>query len=197
MTARFWAWMADNWANAVTACATVATAVLMGIEMRRRRSGEFPVPDVTIKEHSRPGWVRAEIAISNFLLYPLHWIDVSLQTPRSGGIYVEHEAFAKSDDGYGNDRGKWAAEEIRKPVAVVNAKIASYGSEPKRTAVIMLAEGDRARRTFYIWSGSSKPRRVKVRMVVTCERRTQAVLKHKIAITRTITLSNAKSAEPK
>lgn len=190
MAARIFGWLLDNWANAVTAFATLCTAILMAVELRRKKAAEFPMPEVVVTPiQKRSGWARAEVAVNNYLPYPIYWTSAQLRKPSHGAIYDELDAFARDAHGSRVSGGEWVAEERPRPEVIVNAKIAAAGLGPTRTGPVLLAEGDRVRRVFYIWCGPRTADNVTIRLRLLYEHRTQSVVRRAITIKRVVALS--------
>jgi hypothetical protein len=183
-------WLKANWAIAVTAVATAATALLIWLDRRDRKSKELPFVECTMGQAAVPGWVHVTLVVRNFNPYAVYAAELRIRSPKTSAIFNEWEAYERPVGLQPPTLPFVATNTPPKLAAWIDKEIAPIGSIASGFAPPLPAARaiDQIRRTFFYSPGPGRSGRIKVKMALICEVRSRDVRRKEIPIKRVITL---------
>jgi hypothetical protein len=181
-------WLKVNWAIAVTAIATAATALLIWFDRHDRKIKELPFVECALRpaKEAPAGWVRLDIVVRNFNPYAIHIVELRIKSPRSSALFTDWEAYKNSSGIHPATKEFIATNASPRPRAKIDKEISPVGTFV--TGPIMAGKIDSIHRHFYYSPGAGRSGHIKVKMALVWEIRSRDVRTKEIPINRTITL---------
>lgn len=182
-------WLGEHWAEATTALATGATALFVYLDRRDRMKQQEPYVECAVTPWSdHPGWFVVSITVRNFNPYAIHVSELRVQHPTDSALFADFQIYGKDPDVKGGQKFV-ATTTPPKLTAPADNSLQPAGTAPSQMFGRFGGHPDELNRRYYLWPGSRRSSKTRLRMSLICEVRSRAVRQQKIPIHRTINAS--------